>query len=324
MLNSVYDIFSINTKEQFEKAVWDAYAYQLKYNKIYYEFASKIGKTEVQEISEIPFLPISFFKTHDVKSFEGDSEIEFTSSGTTGAITSSHYVKELGLYEASFLKAFELFYGDPKDFVVLGLLPSYMERSGSSLVYMVEKLIELSNSDLSGTYLYDHAALISNIDKARESHKKIMLIGVSYALMDLADKKIDLSDCIVMETGGMKGKRKELTKAELHAYIKSGLNLNKVHSEYGMTELLSQGYSKGDGVFELPPWMSISIREVTDPLSEARPGKGGGINIIDLANYYSCPFIATEDLGKKINDHQFEIIGRFDHSDVRGCNLMVV
>lgn len=324
MPKALLDIFSIQSPTQFEHWVWEAYTYQLKNNPVYAAFAKNLKRTDVTDISDIPFLPISFFKSHEIKSFQGSPETIFTSSGTTGAITSKHFVKELSIYEASFLKAFELFYGQPEEFVVLGLLPSYLERSGSSLVYMVDRLIELSKSDLSGTYLYNHEALIANVEKARQQQKKILLIGVSYALMDLADKEIDLSDCIVMETGGMKGKRKELTKAELHAYLCKGLNLTVVHSEYGMTELLSQGYSKGNGVFELPPWMAIKIREVTDPLSEAKPNKAGGINIIDLANFYSCPFLATEDLGKKRNDHQFEIVGRFDHSDVRGCNLMVV
>ena len=320
--HDIQEIVNIKSKERFDEIAMDLFVFHMEHNPIYSEFVQKIKRTSPNNVSEIPFLPISFFKTHTV--FIGDNiQQTFSSSGTTGSITSKHHVGDLNIYETSFLTGFQHFYGKPEDFVILGLLPSYLEREGSSLVYMVDYLIKASNNELSGFYLHDQEALLAQIELAQTTDKKIILLGVSYALMDLADKGVDLSNCIIMETGGMKGKRKELTKSALHDYLKKGLNAETIHSEYGMTELLSQGYSKGNGVFELPNWMDIHIRQVSDPLTQVTNSKAGGINIIDLANIYSCPFIATEDLGKLIGPKEFEILGRFDHSDVRGCNLLV-
>ncbi len=280
----------------------------------------KVNPDQVKSIKDIPFLPISFFKTHKVLS-GSEFEKEFTSSGTSGMSTSSHFIKNISIYESAFLKGFHQVYGNIEDYIIIGLLPSYLERTGSSLIYMVDKLIELSNHDCSGFYLDNYQALLDTIAKADPS-KKIMLLGVSYALLDLVEKhRPNLSNCIIMETGGMKGKRKEIPKLELHSILKQGLHVNEIHSEYGMTELLSQAYSIGNGKFTTPPWMKVLTREYNDPFSYTT-NKTGGLNIIDLANVESCSFIATQDLGKVYADH-FEIIGRFDNSDVRGCNLLV-
>lgn len=300
-----------------------SFAYQYEYNVVYRDYCNllKVKPESIKHFSQIPFLPISFFKTHEVKSFEGEPQITFTSSGTTGSITSKHQVGSLEIYEKSFLSGFTRTYGDPEDYVILGLLPSYLEREGSSLIYMVDKLIKLTKNPKSGFYLNNYKDLLRTIDSIG-IEKKIFIIGVSYALMDLADEfRPNLERCIVMETGGMKGHRKEITKIELHNYLKKGLKINDVHSEYGMTELLSQAYSIGNGIFETPPWMKVLIREYNDPFTLVE-GKTGGINIIDLANIHSCSFIATQDLGRR-NKDQFEIMGRFDNSDLRGCNLLI-
>ena len=318
---NVESIFSIQSQQEFNELALAIFQFQFKNNPVYRTYCRHLNvvSSAINHYSQIPFLPISFFKTHDVVSFSGHPEITFSSSGTTGMELSKHPVKDLSIYEHSFMKGFEHFYGSPQDYLVLGLLPSYLEREGSSLIYMVQHFITQSRYEDSGFFLNDYERLLTIIEKNKG--KKILLIGVSYALLDLAEKyHPDLSDCIIMETGGMKGKRKELTKEALHQQLKEGLSANLIHSEYGMTELLSQAYSEGLQ-FKCPPWMKILTREYTDPFNLIAH-KTGGINIIDLANIYSCSFIATQDLGK-VHDSSFEIMGRFDHSDVRGCNLLV-
>jgi phenylacetate-coenzyme A ligase PaaK-like adenylate-forming protein len=317
-------IFSISSEIEFESMAIEVFKFQYKNNKVYQQYCDFLN-TDINcivKIKDIPFLPISFFKSHTV--ICGDvkkAEKEFSSSGTTGMVTSNHYIKDISIYEQSFIKGFEYFYGPISDYIVLGLLPSYLEREGSSLIYMVDKLIDLSNNSESGFFLDDYDALLKVI-KDNKSSKKIILLGVSYALLDLVEKyNPDLSSCIIMETGGMKGKRKEIPKTELHAILKKGLNVNEIHSEYGMTELLSQAYALKNGEFELPMWMNVLTREYNDPFSYTNK-KSGGLNIIDLANVYSCSFIATQDLGKVYVNH-FEVLGRFDNSDIRGCNLLV-
>ncbi|MDP2388478.1 MAG: acyl transferase [Bacteroidota bacterium] len=326
MANYFDEIFNIRTREEFERLALEAFHFQLKNNLVYKEFVSylSINPLMVKQTEQIPFLPIQFFKSHHVYASSKKEEIVFTSSGTTGMVTSKHPVAGISIYERSFSKAFELFYGDPANYCILALLPSYLEREGSSLVYMALNLIEKSKQNGSGFYLHNINELKTAVSKLKAKKQKTILLGVSYALMDLADSGCELNEnFIVMETGGMKGKRKELLKEELHRYLAERFKISKIHSEYGMTELLSQAYSLGDGIYQCPPWMQVSTREVNDPFSKTKPNKSGGINVIDLANLYSCPFIATQDLGKILPNGDFEIIGRFDNSDIRGCNLLV-
>lgn len=249
----------------------------------------------------------------------------FTSSGTTGMITSKHLITDVSWYEESYRNAFSEFYGNIEDYVVLALLPSYLERQGSSLIYMVQDLIQLSNNEESGFYLHNYNELISKLIELDSSGKNVLLIGVTYALLDLIElQKFQLKNTIIMETGGMKGRRKELIREELHEILCNGFGVSSIHSEYGMTELLSQAYSLGDGIFQCPNWMNILIRDTEDALTYVQTGKTGGINVIDLANINSCSFLATQDLGKKYANNSFEVLGRFDNSDIRGCNLMVL
>ncbi len=320
-------IFNINSEEEFEHIALDVFRHQLKNNPVYREFCLYLGKnrTNVIELKQIPFLPIDFFKTKKVVSSQNKEQIIFSSSGTTGQVTSKHYVTELKLYEQSFYKGFTHFYGDVSNYCILALLPSYLERSGSSLIYMVNDLIEKSQHPESGFYLDEIEKLTKTLMRLDKEGKKILLIGVSFALLDLVENhSLKLNNTIIMETGGMKGRRKELIREELHDILKRGFGVEKIHSEYGMTELLSQAYSKGNGIFKTPPWMKLLIRDTEDPLSYLNDGKTGGINVIDLANINSCSFIATQDLGKNHENGLFEILGRFDNSDIRGCNLMVV
>jgi len=303
------------------------FRFQYEKNLVYREFCDFL-KTDVQKvktIQQIPFLPIQFFKSHEVVSNSIPIQTIFTSSGTTGMVTSKHLVTDVRIYEESYRKAFSQFYGNIEDYVVLALLPSYLEREGSSLIHMVDDLIQLSNHPESGFYLHNYDELIEKIIQLDQSGQNVILIGVTYALLDLIEKQsFQLENTIIMETGGMKGKRKEMIREELHQELCNGFGVKSIHSEYGMTELLSQAYSLGDGIFECPSWMQISIRDTEDALSYIREGKTGGINVIDLANINSCSFIATQDLGKKYSNGSFEVVGRFDHSDIRGCNLMVV
>lgn len=321
------DIFHIGSKKEFEKLALKVFRYQYDHNSVYRSFCEllKKNKTNVKSLPEIPFLPIQFFKSHEVVNSTAPVQITFTSSGTTGRNTSRHLVTDLKYYEESFRLAFSQFYGNIEDYVVLALLPSYLEREGSSLIYMVEDLIKHSNQPDSGFYLHNYDELIQKLTELDNSGQNVILIGVTYALLDLIEKQnFQLKNTIIMETGGMKGKRKEMIREELHDLLCRGFGVSEIHSEYGMTELLSQAYSLGDGIFECPPWMEILIRDTEDALSYVAAGKTGGINVIDLANVNSCSFIATQDLGKKYPNHSFEVLGRFDHSDIRGCNLMVI
>ncbi len=320
------DIFTISSAKQFEKIALKVFRYQHENNAIYREFCDllKTDKGAVKSLEQIPFLPIQFFKSHEVLSSSEPVQETFTSSGTTGMITSKHLITDVTLYEQSYRNAFSEFYGNIEDYAVLALLPSYLERSGSSLIYMVQDLIELSTNENSGFYLHNYDELISKLLELDATGQNVILIGVTYALLDLIEeRKFQLKNTIIMETGGMKGKRKEIIREELHTILCEGFGVSSIHSEYGMTELLSQAYSLGNGIFECPSWMNILIRDPEDALTYVSNGKTGGINVIDLANINSCSFIATQDLGKKYPNNSFEVLGRFDNSDIRGCNLMV-
>lgn len=321
------DIFKIKSHAEFGALALDIFRHQFENNVVYRSFCDLLYKhpADVKNVAEIPFLPIQFFKTHRVLSSNTFIEKTFTSSGTTGSVTSKHLVTDLNLYEESYLQGFKHFYGNIEDYVVLALLPSYLEREGSSLIYMANDLIIKSKQPESGFYLNNLKELAKKINQLEVKGQKTLLIGVSFALLDLVEQfQFNLKHTIVMETGGMKGRRKEIIRQELHNKLQSGFGVSEIHSEYGMTELLSQAYSKGNGVFECPPWMKILTRDTEDALTLQKTNKTGGINIIDLANLNSCSFIATQDLGKVDNNGLFEIIGRFDNSDIRGCNLMAL
>ena len=325
--NKVFELSFTSSDRDFNSVSLDVFNYQYQHNEIYRAYVSslKVNPNIVKHYSQIPFLPIEFFKTREVVCEKiNEHAICFSSSGTTGQITSKHYVNDISIYETSFNRGFELFYGNPSNYCILALLPNYLERTGSSLVYMFDKLIKHSNHPKSGFYLNNLTDLKKNINELKESNQKTLLLGVTYALLDLAEMDIELSDnFIVMETGGMKGRRKEMLKEELHNLLMQSFKLNSIQSEYGMTELLSQAYSQKDGIFQCSPWMKVLIRDVNDPFTYLKEGKSGGINVIDLANINSCSFIETKDLGKINQDSHFEILGRFDNSDLRGCNLMV-
>lgn len=319
-------IFRISNEPDFISCALEVFRYQARECEVYSRFIRnlQINPAAVSRIEDIPFLPISFFKTHPVTCGTFSPEAEFQSSGTTGESASKHLVKDITLYEESFRKVFSIFYGNVRDYCILALLPSYLERAGSSLVYMTDKLISDSQHPESGFYLYEHQQLENKLKKLSEENAKVLLIGVSFALLDFTEgRKLDLSNTILMETGGMKGRRKEIIREELHSILKERTGVENIHSEYGMTELLSQAYSSGDGLFSCPPWMKLMTRETTDPFTQAGVGQTGGINVIDLANLYSCSFIATQDLGRMFPDGKTEILGRFDNSDIRGCSLMV-
>ena len=322
----INDIFSIQTVADFEKVSLSVFRYQAVNNLVYKKFLSflHIDINSVKSIKEIPFLPIQFFKSQKIISSTDSIDQIFSSSGTTDAITSKHYVTDVSLYEKSYLSAFEHFYGKISNYTLLALLPSYLERSDSSLVYMVNDLIIKSQNPKSGFYLDNLTELKNTLLELEADHKKTLLIGVSYALLDLIEQhKFNLKNTIIMETGGMKGRRKEIIRDELHKELKKGFGVDIIHSEYGMTELLSQAYSIGDGTFKTPSWMKILIRDTEDALTILQHKKTGGINVIDLANINSCSFIATQDLGKTFADGSFEVLGRFDNSDIRGCNLLI-
>lgn len=319
-------IFKLKSSDDFNALALEIFQYQYKNNKIYHSFVDYLVSdvNEITSFKQIPFMPIEFFKRHKVVSGNKETEIIFTSSGTTGMSTSKHYVNDIQVYTRSFRESFKLFFGDIKEYTILALLPSYLEKGGSSLVFMANQLINDSNNPASGFYLDELSKLNYILTSLRDKKQKVILLGVTYALLDLAERfPLDFPDLILMETGGMKGKRKEIIREELHEILINGFGVKKVYSEYGMTELLSQAYSYGDGIFNCPPWMKILVRDVNDPLKIIDYGRSGGINIIDLANVNSCSFIATQDLGKLNPDDSFEILGRFDASDVRGCNLMV-
>jgi phenylacetate-coenzyme A ligase PaaK-like adenylate-forming protein len=322
-------VFEITSEKQFEEYALQVFQFQAEKNSVYKSYLKILKKdpSEIKSITDIPFLPIEFFKTAKVFSASIFSKLAaqtFTSSGTTGSEPGKHIVADISLYEKSFRKSFELFYGDINQYCVLALLPSYLEREGSSLIFMVDDLIKQSGNADSGFYLHNIDELASKLKLLKERKQKTILIGVSYALVDFVEKyQINFPGLIVMETGGMKGRRKEIVREELHEILSNGFGADKIHSEYGMTELLSQAYSKGNGIFRTPPWMKIRIRDINDPMTLLSQNKTGGISVIDLANYYSCSFIASQDLGKLHEDGSFEVLGRFDESDIRGCNLMV-
>jgi phenylacetate-coenzyme A ligase PaaK-like adenylate-forming protein len=308
----------------------EIFSFQYQNNELYQTYVNSIGvnPASVDHIEKIPYLPISFFKTHKVTTTDFEPEIIFESSGTTSANTSRHYIKSASLYKKSFLKAFNLFYGNPLEWCILALLPGYLERENSSLVYMVNDLIKLSNNEGSGFYLHNHDKLYQALVRDEIVEKPTLLIGVTYALLDFAEKhSMKLQSSYIMETGGMKGKREEITREEVHEQLQQKMGLSAIHSEYGMTELLSQAYSKGNGRFHCPPWMKVLLREYNDPFAISTSGQSakpvnGLINIIDLANLYSCSFIATDDVGKLYKDNSFEVMGRRDMSDLRGCSLL--
>lgn len=334
-------IFALKANDpDFEEICLRVFNFQAEHNPIYALFLKHLGIAPhaIRSVSQIPFLPIEFFKTHRVLSGEGSAQIVFTSSGTTGMQRSRHEVFDIDLYERSFRKTFQCVYGDPAALTILALLPAYLEREGSSLIYMVDDLLEQSQQAESGYFLYDHDNLTERLLHLHRSGKKVLLLGVSFALLDYADYLADSThakaetlraafadfpELMIMETGGMKGRRKEMIREELHQILKQAFHRPSIHSEYGMTELLSQAYSPGDGIFVCPAWMKISLRDTNDPLSEVQPGQSGGINVIDLANLYSCSFIATQDLGRMHAGGRFEVLGRFDQSDIRGCNLLI-
>ncbi|RZL44279.1 MAG: acyl transferase [Pedobacter sp.] len=319
-------IFSIDNEVTFNEVALSIFKHQAINCEVYSHYLQHLNKdfSTIKSYKEIPFLPISFFKSHQVLSNADEPEIVFSSSGTTGQITSKHLVSDVKIYEESYNKAFEQFYGSPKDICILALLPSYLEREGSSLIYMVDDLLKQSKHPQSGYFLHNLNALHQTLLALKAAKQKTILIGVTYALLDFAEQfQIDFPELIVMETGGMKGKRKEMVREELHETLYAGFSVKNIHSEYGMTELLSQGYSYGQGIFNCPPWMKILLRDTSDPLSLLQGKQSGGINVIDLANINSCSFIATQDLGKVYEDGSFEVLGRFDNADIRGCNLLV-
>lgn len=315
-------IFSIRTQAEFDQLALEVYRFQREHVPVYKQFVDLLGKPEPQSVNDIPFLPISFFKTHAIIAEGMQPQTVFKSSGTTGMERSQHLVGDTSLYERSFLPTYAHFIGPLDNQLIFALLPNYIEQGESSLVYMVDHLIRATNHELSGFYLNDAESLLKAIEQGRKTGRKLVLFGVSYALLDLAEQHVDLSDVQIIETGGMKGRRKEMTKEVLHAELKQAFGCDFISSEYGMSELLSQAYSDKNGLFDLPPWMRVHLRDVNDPFSLVDEGKTGGVNVIDLANLYSCAFIATQDLGKTING-QLQLMGRFDQADLRGCNLLV-
>ncbi|TDM00038.1 MAG: acyl transferase [Flavobacteriaceae bacterium] len=317
-------IFEIKDQDSFQSLSLEVFRFQYERNRVYRSFVDSLKKDirDIQNIDEIPFLPIGFFKTHKVSCQENFQKV-FLSSATTSMVQSKHYVFDLNLYQRSFLNTFQNHFGELSELCIFALLPSYLEREGSSLVYMVEKLIEKSHPK-SGFYLHNQEELAQKILENEKNQLPTLLFGVSYALLDFAQRfPMSLSNTKIMDTGGMKGKREEMPKEEFNAVLKKAFGLSTIYSEYGMTELLSQGYTTQESLFETPSWMKILIRELNDPFCYLKDGQTGGINVIDLANLYSCSFIATDDLGKNKSSCTFEVLGRFDHSDLRGCNLLV-
>jgi hypothetical protein len=319
-------IFLISNLDDFEKLACRIFNLQYKTNKVYKTYVDllNIDYSKVNSVKDIPFIPISFFKKNRIISGDKEEKLVFYSSGTTSGNRSKHYITNPELYRRSFINSFNYFYGNPSKYCFLALLPGYLEREGSSLIYMVKELMTLSNHPKNGFYLNEYGLLKQNLTHLKEENQAYILIGVTYALLDFANlHPLDLKDGIVMETGGMKGKRKEMIKNEVHDILKSSFNLETIDSEYGMTELLSQAYSKGDGLYNCPPWMKVMIRDIYDPFNYVPNGTSGGINIIDLANLNSCSFIETQDLGRICENGCFEILGRFDNSEIRGCNLLI-
>jgi hypothetical protein len=317
-------IFSLEPVD-FEQLALEIFQFQYNNNAIYQQYvkALSIVGSNVRTIEQIPFLPIRFFKTADIRTTDFEPEAVFESSGTTQTVNSRHYVKDMSIYHRSFLQAWEQFYGPVQNWCVIGLLPAYLERRNSSLVVMVNEMIKLSGHAQSGFYLYEHEKLAGVLQELEKQGQKTLLIGVTFGLLDFAEQfPMPLKHTIVMETGGMKGRRREMTRQEVHAILSTAFKTPLIHSEYGMTELLSQAYSYGHGLFDCPPWMKVLVRQDDDPL-DVRVAGSGVINIIDLANLYSCAFIATDDVGTVQEDGSFEVLGRVDTSDIRGCNLLI-
>ncbi|MBA2582139.1 MAG: acyl transferase [Bacteroidetes bacterium] len=320
------EIFFPHDIDSFNETALKIFQYQYLNNLEYNKFCALLGKSpqNVKDVLAIPFLPIDFFKRLKIVSGTRNEEIIFKSSATTSTIQSSHYISDLSVYKQSYIHCFKLFYGDPSDYCILALLPSYLERDGSSLIYMVKDLIERSNNPDSGFYLNNTGDLIEKLKIQESKGQKTLLFGVTFALIDFAQEfKYGLKTTIIIETGGMKGRKKEMIREEVHSILSEAFNVHGIHSEYGMTELLSQAYSLSNGVFRCPPWMKILIRNTQDPFEFLSNYKTGGINVIDFANINSCSFISTQDLGKTFDDGTFEVLGRFDHSDIRGCNLLI-
>lgn len=326
----IKELFTIGNEEAFRTVTLDVYRYQYGHNDLYRRYADLTASDpeRVNSVGDIPFLPISFFKTHTIQTTAFSPRIIFESSGTTGSQVSRHFVKDPVLYETSFIKAFETFYGPASDYCILALLPSYLERGSSSLVYMVKELMDRSRHPMGGFFLYDFSELSARLAELERNGQKTLLIGVTYALLDFAEQfPAPLQYTTIMETGGMKGRKKELVRSEVHQVLMQAFGVPAIHSEYGMTELLSQGYAQGGGRFVAPGWMKVLVREEDDPKSVKGPSdkpRTGAMNIIDLANLWSCAFIATEDLGTLYPDGSFEVLGRIDNSDVRGCSLLAV
>jgi len=321
----VNNIFSVSPNAFHQQAL-NVFRYQYAENEVYHKWVKSlnININEVSQICQIPFLPVSFFKTHNVVSGSFVPQVVFESSGTTGTVNSKHAVKETELYTKSFTEGFKKFYNDPSEWCIIGLLPSYLERKGSSLVMMVDELIKLSGHRESDFYLNEFERLANVLQELEAQKQKTLLIGVTFALLDFAEQfPIQLKNTVVMETGGMKGRRKEMIREEVHSFLQKQFKVPAIHSEYGMTELLSQGYSFGHGLFNTVPWMKVLVRDEDDPLLITEQGRGL-INVIDLANVYSCSFIATDDVGRIYGDGSFEVLGRWDNSDIRGCSLMVI
>jgi phenylacetate-coenzyme A ligase PaaK-like adenylate-forming protein len=317
-------VFSITNEKEFEQIALAVFQFQYEHNSVYRAYCTTLRKTPetVQTVRQVPFLPISFFKTHTVKAGVFDEEVIFKSSGTTGTATSCHFVKSTSVYEESFLRCFEQFYGHPDSYCILGQLPSYLEQGSSSLVYMVDALVQRSGHPLSGFYLYDFARLNETLKQLESAGQPTVLFGVTYALLNFAEQAgLPLKHTILIETGGMKGRKKELSKPALYEALQQAFSLETVHSEYGMTELLSQAYAQ-NGRYRCPPWMQITLRDETDPFSVGH--SSGAINVIDLANIWSCSFLATEDLGKLHADGSFEVLGRMDNTDIRGCSQLAL
>ena len=326
----LHNLLSV-TPQNFSETALAIFQFQYTQNPLYHQYcqALHIDSEKIDDIKKIPFLPIAFFKTHTVTTTQFEPAAIFESSGTTQTSNSKHLVKDIGLYEQSFTAAFNLFYGDAADWCIIALLPSYLERNNSSLVMMADNLIQQSNHAESGFYLNDLDKLHHTLVLLEKQQKKTLLIGVTFALLDFAEQyPMPLQYTTIMETGGMKGRREEITREAVHHILCTAFNIHKIHSEYGMTELLSQAYSKGDGIFNCPPWMKVLVREEDDPLSVMMVDQNkiisGAANVIDLANLYSCSFIATDDAVKLYPDERFEILGRLDNSDMRGCSLLAL
>lgn len=318
-------LYSVNERS-FENIALSLFRFQAEHNPLYRQWLEylSISARDVKAIYEIPFLPISFFKGHTVKTGNWAPEGVFRSSGTTGSSTSTHYIRSFEFYRNHSLRNFHHFFGSPKQYHLLGLLPSYLERNDSSLVSMIDYFIQQTDSNYSGFYLKDIDRLLLDLESLRGDERPVILWGVSFALLDIAEKyDIDLSHCLIFETGGMKGTRQEIIREELHGSLCRGLNVKSIYSEYGMTELFSQAYTKGDKLFYLPPWMRVLGRDISDPRAIASWGESCALNVIDLANWHSIAFIETEDIGRVYQDGSFEVLGRLDNSDVRGCNLLM-